>query len=122
MERAKEEAVTKPVQSVRLNPDAAMNAARIKEACFERAVEALVRLRRSRAPRVEARSLSGQGVSPGVARRRPDIEMQGVHQAQRKEGHRHRMMDVVVWHESPPIHKKRCEKASSRRRWSLQWS
>ena len=53
-------------------------------------------LRRSRARIVEARSLSGQGVSPGVARRRPDIEMQGVHQAQRKEGHRHRMMDVVV--------------------------
>ena len=41
MKRAKEEAVTKPVQSVRLNPDAAKNAARIKAARLEKSVEAL---------------------------------------------------------------------------------
>ena len=72
-----------------------MNAARIKEACFEKAVEALGDYDGPELPGLKHALSQTRGVSPGVARRRPDIEMQGVHQAQRKEGHKHRKMDVI---------------------------
>ena len=67
LKRAKEDAGTKPVQSVRLNQDAAMSAARTKRSDSKR------RWRRSRARRVEARTLSGQSGSqelPSTSRSR----------------------------------------------------
>ena len=120
VERAKEEAVTKPVQSVRLT-DGAMNAARIKGACFEKAVEALgdyddpelagLKHALSQA-KASARSWASTsrfrnaGRSSSAAIRRTQAQNDGC-------GRRH---------ESLPIHKKLCDKASSRRGWSLRWS
>ena len=64
--------------------EAAKTAARLKVDRLEKAVEALGDYDGPGAGRVEASSEEGQGIGPGIAHRRPDHAVQGVHRAQRE--------------------------------------
>ena len=69
------EHVAKPVQSVRLCPEAAKTAARLKVHRLEKAVDTLGDYN---GPEL-ASSEEGQRIGPGIAHRRPDHAVQGVH-------------------------------------------
>ena len=83
LHRAKEH-VAKPVQNVRLSPEAAKTAARLKVDRLEKAVDALGDYDGPELAGLQQALKKAREFGPGIAYRRPDHTVQGVHRAQRE--------------------------------------